>query len=161
MTHLKKYWLWYAIAIVVVVAAILAYSNWETVKGWFSSSSDSSGNNSDRVTEELSSSNQRNAGNQPVAYNQCEGENVWSWGTNPTNSVEVRVRVHSTDCKSNETYAAKQFLSSGIVSSVSTNNCKVNYNKAIAFQKSIDQQLTSKFPNLHFTYLLSAPSFCV
>lgn len=39
MTHLKKYWLWYLIAIVVVVAVILAYSNWETVKGWFSSSS--------------------------------------------------------------------------------------------------------------------------
>lgn len=37
MTHLKKYWLWYLIAIIVVVAAILAYSNWETVKGWFSS----------------------------------------------------------------------------------------------------------------------------
>lgn len=38
MTHLKKYWYWYLIAIVVLVAAILAYSNWETVKGWFSSS---------------------------------------------------------------------------------------------------------------------------
>lgn len=36
MTHLKKYWLWYLIAIVVVVVVILAYSNWETVKGWFS-----------------------------------------------------------------------------------------------------------------------------
>lgn len=36
MTHIKKYWIWYALAIVVVVAAILAYSNWETVKGWFS-----------------------------------------------------------------------------------------------------------------------------
>lgn len=41
MTHLKKYWLWYLIAIIVVVAAILAYSNWETVKGWFSSTPDS------------------------------------------------------------------------------------------------------------------------
>lgn len=36
MTHIKKYWIWYLLAIVVVVAAILAYSNWETVKGWFS-----------------------------------------------------------------------------------------------------------------------------
>lgn len=43
MTHLKKYWYWYLIAIVVIIAAILAYSNWETVKGWFSSSAPGTG----------------------------------------------------------------------------------------------------------------------
>lgn len=39
MTHLKKYWIWYLIAFVVIIAAIMAYLNWETVKGWFSSTS--------------------------------------------------------------------------------------------------------------------------
>lgn len=37
MTHFKKYWLWYTIAVVILIA-LLVYFNWETVKGWFSSS---------------------------------------------------------------------------------------------------------------------------
>lgn len=56
MTHLKKYWLWYLIAIVVVVAAILAYSNWETVKGWFSSTPGST-----RIAAGANGSNTRQA----------------------------------------------------------------------------------------------------
>jgi hypothetical protein len=33
MTHFKKYWIYYAILIFIIIAAI-AY-NWTTVKGWF------------------------------------------------------------------------------------------------------------------------------
>lgn len=40
MTHLKKYWIWYLVAAVVVTIAILAYFNWDTVKGWFASDTD-------------------------------------------------------------------------------------------------------------------------
>lgn len=46
MTHLKKYWIWYTIAVVVIVAGILAYFNWETVKGWFGSSEQTPGTQS-------------------------------------------------------------------------------------------------------------------
>lgn len=35
MTHLKKYWIWYALALVAII--VLVSMNWTTVKGWFSS----------------------------------------------------------------------------------------------------------------------------
>lgn len=47
MTHLKKYWYWYLIAIALIAAGIWSYYNWETVKGWFSSSAPAPASESD------------------------------------------------------------------------------------------------------------------
>lgn len=38
MTHLKKYWYWYALGAAAIGA--LVYFNWDTIKGWFSSDID-------------------------------------------------------------------------------------------------------------------------
>lgn len=48
MTHLKKYLIWYALVIVVVIA-LIAY-NWTTVKGWFSSSAGTTGSRTQAAT---------------------------------------------------------------------------------------------------------------
>lgn len=34
MTHFRKYWLWYALAAVALIA-IIVWANWETVRAWF------------------------------------------------------------------------------------------------------------------------------